>query len=101
MATVNTVETSYSFNELESGISYAYRVRGGDGTGYSGYSSFGTVSLLSTGIESVVVDGNDVVELYTVGGVLVYSGKAGNVPQLNSGIYILKNGTSVVKLVIE
>ena len=101
VAAVNTVETSYSFNELESGLSYVYRVRGGDGVGYSGYSLFGTVSLLSTGIESVVMGDNDVVELYTVGGILVYSGKAGNVPQLNSGIYILKNGTSVVKLVVE
>lgn len=101
VTTVNTTGTSYNFTGLENSFSYAYRVRGYDDAGYSGYSSFGSVSLLSTGIESIVAGNNDAVELYTIGGVLVYSGKAGNMPRLNNGIYILKNATGIVKMVIE
>lgn len=99
VAEVTTSANSYKFSELESGAVYAYRVCASDVAGESAFSSFVEVVLLPTSIETVMpADG--IVEVYTLSGIKVYTGKAASMPELVRGIYVVKNGSAVRKIVV-
>ena len=57
------------------------------------------VSGLS-GIENVAVDGDDRVEIFTLQGLHIYSGRYGEA-RLTSGMYIMVRGTDVMKIKID
>ena len=99
VSTVKTDATSYAFGNLESGAVYLYRVNASDGDVTSSFSDFVEVSLLETGIKEVVA--GCVVDVYTISGVKVYSGSKEAMPALAKGVYILWNGTEMVKILVD
>ena len=100
VASVEGVEAcSRFFDNLEAGCRYSYRVQGSDGYGVSDFSSFETVSLLPLSIEDSVADA-DFVEVYTLGGIKLYSGRLDDI-ELAEGVYLIKSGTKAFKAVIK
>ena len=87
------------FDNLEAGCRYSYRVQGADGYGASDFSSFETVSLLPLSIEDSFADA-DFVEVYTLRGVKLYSGRMDGF-ELAGGIYLVKSGTKAFKAVVR
>ena len=77
---------------------YRYRVSAGDGYGVSEFSGYETVTIFPTSIESVLADACGFCEIYTIGGVLVYSGNKENIPALSPGTYIIKCGDVIEKI---
>ena len=100
VASVEGVEAcSRLFDNLEAGCRYSYRVQGADGYGASDFSSFETVSLLPLSIEDSFADA-DFVEVYTIRGVKLYSGRMDGI-ELAGGIYLVKSGTKAFKAVVR
>lgn len=95
---VTTTNTSYTFTGLEGDGVYRYRVSAGDGYGVSEFSDYETVTIFPTSIESVLADACGFCEIYTIGGVLVYSGNKENIPALSPGTYIIKCGDVIEKI---
>lgn len=96
---VTTAETSYTFTGLEGDGMYRYRVTASDGYGSSEFSAYEIVTVFPTSIEDIIADNAAFCEIYTLGGVLIYSGSREDIPALSPGAYIIKSG-SVVKKVI-
>ena len=57
------------------------------------------VSLLPLSIEDTVVDA-DFVEVYTLGGIKLYSGRQDSI-ELAEGVYLIKSGTKTFKAVVK
>lgn len=100
LATIVTGDTSYRFDGLDAGASYRYRVKARDSYGESGFSQYQSVTMFPTSINDVVAE-NVVVEVFTLAGVKVYRGDAESMPQLEKGVYLLKNGSVVKKIIVE
>lgn len=96
---VTTTETSCIFTGLESGAVYQYRVSASAPYGSSDFSAYESVVMPSTtSIDSVIVDNNAICEIYTLNGILLYSGSKDNLPVLPLGVYIIKSGNNVKKI---
>ena len=98
--TVMTVATSYTFNNLEEGAVYLYRVKASDGDASSAYSDYVEVALLTTGIDEIVADG-DWCEIYSISGVKLYDGAQVGMPVLSKGVYVVVTAYGAKKIVIE
>ncbi len=97
-----TVEsTSYTFSGLEGSSVYRYRVYASDGYGSSDFTAYENVTILPTGIESIFADNETRCEVYTIAGVLVYSGNVDSIPALSQGVYIVKTESGAKKIVVE
>ena len=100
VSTVTTEATSYTFNNLEEGAVYLYRVKASDGEASSPFSDYVEVALLPTGIDEIVVDG-DWCEIYSVSGVKLYAGEKAGMPVLSKGVYVVVTASGTQKIVIE
>ena len=100
VTTVETAATSYEFKNLDDGAVYYYRVKASDGDVASAFSDYVEVALLSTEINEVVSN-SDWCEVYTISGVKVYTGSFNAATRLPKGIYIVKNGMDVKKVLIK
>ena len=98
--TVTTAATSYEFKNLEEGGVYLYRVKASDGDASSAYSDYVEVTLLTTGIDEIVADG-DWCEVYGISGVKVYGGAQVGMPVLSKGVYVVVTASGTQKIVIE
>ena len=98
--TVTTEATSYTFNNLEEGAVYLYRVKASDGKTSSPFSDYVEVALLPTGIDEIVADG-DWCEVYNLAGVKVYGGDKAGMPQFASGVYVVVTASGARKVVVE
>lgn len=96
VANAVTSGTSYKFEGLEAGGQYKYRVQAKDGSGVSAFSGYMLVQT-TTSIDDIVADGS-MVEVYTLGGVKVYSGDKAGVQVPASGVYLLKSGSRTIKI---
>ena len=92
--------TSYKFENLESGCQYRFKVKAVDKYGSSEFSAYEVVSILPTSIEELVAE-NGSVEVFAISGLKIYSGSADALPVLANGIYIVKSGTVVKKIVVK
>lgn len=93
---VETVETStnnHKFENLESGAKYRYSVTATDGIKITDSSEFAYVTLLATGIDSVLSD-EDINGVY-------YDLTGRMVENPSNGIYLIKKGNKVQKVFIK
>lgn len=95
---VTTTATYYNFTGLEGDGVYRYRVSASDSYTSSEFSAYEGVTIFPTSIDSIVADGNSLCEVYTVGGVLIYSGSKDNIPALAPGTYVVKCGSITMKV---
>ena len=95
---VTTTATYYNFTGLEGDGVYRYRVSASDSYTSSEFSAYEGVTIFPTSIDSIVADGNSLCEVYTVGGVLIYSGSKDNIPALAPGTYVVKCGSTTMKV---
>ena len=95
---VTTTATSHNFTGLEGDGVYRYRVSASDRYTSSEFSAYEGVTIFPTSIDSIVADGNSLCEVYTVGGVLIYSGSKDNIPALAPGTYVVKCGSTTIKV---
>ena len=95
---VTTTATSHNFTELEGDGVYRYRVSASDSYTSSEFSAYEGVTIFPTSIDSIITDGNSLCEVYTVGGVLIYSGSKDNIPALAPGTYVVKCGSITMKV---
>lgn len=95
---VTTTATYYNFTGLEGDGVYRYRVSASDSYTSSEFSAYEGVTIFPTSIDSIVADSNSLCEVYTVGGVLIYSGSKDNIPVLAPGTYVLKCGSITMKV---
>lgn len=92
--TVVTTDNWYTFTNLESGATYRYGVKASDGARDTEISDYVTVNLLETGIDEVAVDSSDAhEEIYDISG--------RRVSNPTSGVYIIRKGDKVKKIVIK
>ena len=89
----------HHFDNLDEECTYAYRVQAGDGYGVSAFSAFEPVVLLSLSVDEILT-ADDRVEVYTLGGVKLYSG-CREALRLTSGTYVFKSGSKAVKAAIN
>ena len=97
VASVSTNELSYKFAELEAGAKYRYRVQAKDAYGASAFSDYMDVQMTPTSIDGIDVEGSTV-EVYTLGGVKIYSGAKDAVTVPSSGVYVVKTGSKAIKV---
>lgn len=95
---VTTTATSHNFTGLEGDGVYRYRVSASDSYTSSEFSAYEGVTIFPTSIDSIVADGVGVCEVYTIGGVLIYSGSKDNIPALAPGTYVVKCGSITMKV---
>ncbi len=99
--TVTTTDTNYKFTELSDGAKYRYSVKARDILEVESVrSNYIYVTLLSTSIDKIHNAENSIVTLYSLKGHLFYNGPRSLVPQQPSGVYIMRSGSSVEKIVI-
>jgi len=94
---VSTNELSYKFAELEAGAKYRYRVQAKDAYGASAFSDYMDVQMTPTSIDGIAVE-DSTVEVYTLGGVKVYSGAKDAVTVPYSGVYVVKTASKAIKV---
>lgn len=94
---VSTNEPNYKFTELEAGAKYRYRVQAKDAYGASAFSDYMDVQMNPTSIDGIVVE-DSTVEVYTLGGVKVYSGAKDAVTVPTGGVYIVKTASKAIKV---
>ena len=94
---VSTNELSYKFAKLEAGAKYRYRVQAKDAYGASAFSDYMDVQMTPTSIDGIEVEGSTV-EVYTLGGVKVYSGAKDAVTVPSAGVYIVKTSSKAIKV---
>lgn len=96
---VTTDADYYVFTELIENETYRYRVSASDGYGSSEFSGYESVVISSaTSVDAVQGDADAACEVYTLGGVLVYSGCKDGVSALQRGTYIIKSGGVAKKI---
>ena len=95
VAEVTTLETSYKFDNLETGCNYRYRVQAQDNYGSSAFSSYQDVTII-TGITEFTGE-DSVVDIYTLTGIKVYSGTKEGVKAAVPGVYVVKSGSKSYK----
>ena len=100
VAKVITDATNYKFEGLEAGCNYSYRVQAKDAYGVSEFSSYESVAMCPTAIDELLADDSDV-EVYTLSGVMVYSGKKAEIKVSVPGVYVLKAGSKAMKIIVE
>lgn len=100
--TIETTETSYTFEGLEENGTYRYSVKAADAVGNETESSDVIyVSLGQATTVETIAEHNDTVEIYTLGGVKIYSGAVATIPHLHKGIYIRKENGSASKMYVR
>ena len=100
VAAVVTDGLNYKFEGLEAGVVYRYRVNAADAYGESAFSQYQTVQTYPTSIDDIVLDAS-CVELFDLAGVRIYAGSLEHLPVLTKGVYLLKSGSVVKKIVVE
>lgn len=99
--TVTTSATSYKFSGLDKNGKYLYRVKAYNGEETSSFSAYEEVQLgANTDIDDVVSE-VELVEVYTISGVKVYSGASENVKELDRGVYLIKGASKTKKLFVR
>lgn len=97
---VTTTDTSYTFTGLTAGAKYRYSVKAYDALDVESLrSNYVYVTLLSTGIDDVRAATTEFVTVYSSNGNVVYSGLRSSMPELPRGIYIVRCGDKVEKVV--
>ena len=99
VAEVTTSETSYKFDNLETGCNYRYRVQAQDNYGSSAFSSYQDVTII-TGITEFTGE-DSVVDIYTLTGIKVYSGTKEGVKAAVPGVYVVKSGSKSYKVLMK
>lgn len=94
---VSTNELSYKFAGLKAGAKYRYRVQAKDAYGASAFSDYMDVQMTPTSIDGIAVE-DSTVEVYTLGGVKVYSGAKDAVTVPCSGVYVVKTASKAIKV---
>ena len=100
VSTITTAATSYAFNALEEGVTYLYRVKAANGKIESPFSDYVEVTLLPTGIDGIIADG-DRCEVYAISGVKLYCGDKAGMPVLSKGVYVVVTSSGTRKIVIQ
>lgn len=98
-ASITTAETSHRFENLAAG-KYIYKVKALGNNEESAFSNPVEVLLGSNAI-TVVPDFDGIVEIFSISGIKLYRGTEESLPELPSGIYIMKSSTSVKKFVVK
>ncbi len=97
---IKTDALSHKFESLESGASYRYFVKAISGNKTSAASQYINVNMATTGIDELPSP-DAVVEIYSLGGVSVYSGSAASLPRLPRGVYIIYNNGNARKYIVR
>ncbi|MBR7134108.1 MAG: M6 family metalloprotease domain-containing protein [Bacteroidaceae bacterium] len=93
VATIETEDTRYKFENLLAGMTYRYSVAATDGDKVTEYSEYQVVTMCVTGIEDVLLQGDGNVAYYDLTGrVVANPGK---------GLYIEKNGGRTQKIYLK
>lgn len=92
--------TSFKFDGLEGGLKYSFRVKACDVLGESDFSQYCSVNTLPTSIVDIAVS-DAIVEVFTLSGIKLYEGRREGIPNLPKGVYILKQESSSVKVLVE
>ena len=95
---ITTADTSYGFTGLDGDGVYRYKVSASDGAVSSEFSAYETATIFPTSVDSIIADGDAACEVYTVGGLLIYSGNKAHIPALAPGFYIVKSGDTAIKV---
>ncbi len=99
--TVTTTETNYTFTELTEGAKFRYSVKACDIIDVESVrSNYIYVTLLSTSIDNVVNTADaDIVDIYSSKGYLIHRGSRSAILELPRGVYIIRCGKQVEKII--